>query len=235
MSRTEHLRSVWETRAREDAEYYIKCDLEDRSAESFLASGEQDVDDFAVPWFGPERARALDIGCGLGRLTRALRRHFDEVVGVDISEEMVRRAVAYQPPVPEGCSFLQVEGTGSLPFDDASFDFVFSYIVFQHLPTREMVRRYLLECGRVLRPGGVLRVQVNTRRRSLRERLSIRVVPSRRVPILGRKLRLKLDPHDHMGVVLREADCRRMIRDAGLELVDLGPLGEHYTWLTARR
>jgi tRNA/tmRNA/rRNA uracil-C5-methylase (TrmA/RlmC/RlmD family) len=39
-----------------------------------------------------QRERALDFGCGLGRITRALAQHFDESVGVDISEDMVRRA-----------------------------------------------------------------------------------------------------------------------------------------------
>lgn len=235
MNRADELRSVWDGRARMDAEYYIKCDLDDRSPQTFLASGVRDIEHFAAPWFGERREKALDIGCGLGRLTRALGDHFDVVVGVDISDEMVRRARDYDPPVPGNCSFLRVDGTGDLPFDDESFDFVFSYIVFQHLPTRDMVVRYLHECGRVLRAGGVARVQVNTRHRSFRERLSIGIVPSRRVPILGRKLRFKIDPHDHMGVVLRESECRRMIATAGLELLDIGPLGEHYTWLTAKK
>ena len=122
-----------------------------------------------------------------------------------------------------------------LPLEPASFDFVFSYIVFQHLPTLAMVERYLRECGRVLSPGGRLRVQVNTRRRSLLDRVSLRIVPSRRVPVLGRKLRFKIDPHDHMGVVLREAECRGLVADAGLRLLDLGPVGEQYTWIAAER
>lgn len=46
-------------------------------------------------------------------------------------------------------------------FPDESFDFVYSYAVFQHIPSREVVFGYLAEAGRVLRPGGILRCQIN--------------------------------------------------------------------------
>jgi hypothetical protein len=45
------------------------------------------------------------------------------------------------------------------PFADASFDLVFSYAVFQHIPERELVLRYVDEARRVLRPGGALVAQ----------------------------------------------------------------------------
>src|ERR671910_443066 len=54
-------------------------------AEAFMRRAEQ----LGLP---RERGRALDFGCGLGRMTRALAAHFDECVGVDISEGMVRGA-----------------------------------------------------------------------------------------------------------------------------------------------
>jgi SAM-dependent methyltransferase len=45
-------------------------------------------------------------------------------------------------------------------FADNSFDFVYSYIVFQHIPNRDVVLNYLSEARRVLKPGGILRCQL---------------------------------------------------------------------------
>jgi SAM-dependent methyltransferase len=47
-------------------------------------------------------------------------------------------------------------------YPDASFDFVFSYIVFQHIPDVNVTLKYIREAGRVLRPGGSFYFQVNT-------------------------------------------------------------------------
>jgi len=54
---------------------------------------------------------------------------------------------------------------------DGEFDFVFSHIVFQHLPRKAYVDRYLREAARVLRPGGILRVQVDGRARQFFRRV----------------------------------------------------------------
>ena len=46
-------------------------------------------------------------------------------------------------------------------FPDEKFDFVYSYAVFQHIPSREVVFNYLREARRVLKTGGILRCQIN--------------------------------------------------------------------------
>jgi SAM-dependent methyltransferase len=61
------------------------------------------------------------IGCGLGRITHALAQHFDESVGVDISEEMARRAQDLNADVPSALFVLNV-ANDLARFDDASFD-----------------------------------------------------------------------------------------------------------------
>ena len=101
-----------------------------------------------------ERRRARDFGCGLGRMTRALADHFEECVGVDISENMVRGARELNGNI-EGVSFL-VNGVADLSvFADGSFDFVYSSIVLQHVPDRRAIESYIAEFCRVLRPGGL--------------------------------------------------------------------------------
>ena len=62
----------------------------------FLSTGEADVEQIlatAAELGRPTRhERALDFGCGVGRLTRALARRFDEAVGIDVSERMLEQA-----------------------------------------------------------------------------------------------------------------------------------------------
>jgi SAM-dependent methyltransferase len=99
----------------------------------------------------------LDFGCGLGRLTRALASRFPEVVGLDIAPEMVRQATALNAGYP--VRFLVNESV-RLPFADASFQFVYTSNVLQHLPGRADVVGYLKEFVRVLEPGGVLVFQL---------------------------------------------------------------------------
>jgi ubiquinone/menaquinone biosynthesis C-methylase UbiE len=96
--------------------------------------------------------RALDFGCGLGRLTQALTDWFGKVEGVDISSEMILRARSYDPRLR--CSFHHnPDGDLSL-FKARTFDFVYSMIVLQHMP-QDMQHGYVREFFRVLKPGGV--------------------------------------------------------------------------------
>lgn len=97
------------------------------------------------------RSRALDFGCGIGRLTQALARYYEHVDGVDISPEMIELATEYDR---KGCSY-HVNTTNDLAlFDDDTFDLVYTMIVLQHMPRRYQ-REYVHEFFRVLKPGGV--------------------------------------------------------------------------------
>lgn len=100
------------------------------------------------------RERALDFGCGVGRLTRALANHFDRVVGVDISEGMVNQARRLNDAFP-ACEFrVNASDLGQLETD--SFDFVYSSIALQHVPTVREIDRYVTEFLRVARPDGLV-------------------------------------------------------------------------------
>lgn len=163
--RRDSMRQDWDLRARENAPFYI-CTTAAESAEAFAASGERDLDaqvldglDVRSDW------SVLEIGCGIGRLLRPLSRRVARAVGVDLSEEMVRRGREYCAGLPN-VELLRTDGTlAALP--DAGFDLVFSHIVFQHLPRKAYVDRYLRDAHRVLRPGGIVRVQVDGRARQI--------------------------------------------------------------------
>jgi len=166
--RRDTMRADWEQRARANAAFYI-CTASAETPEAFAASGERDLerevlDGLAV---SPEW-RALEIGCGIGRLLEPLSRRVARAVGVDLSEEMIRRAREYCRHRPN-VDLHRTDGSLEI-LPDAAFDFVFSHIVFQHVPRKTYVDRYLREAHRVLKPGGIVRVQVDGRVRQFLRR-----------------------------------------------------------------
>ena len=168
--RRESMRSDWERRARENAPFYI-CTTAAESAEAFAASGEKDLEAEVLDGLpvSPDWA-ALEIGCGIGRLLKPLSKRVRRAVGVDLSDEMIRRGREYCADRPN-VELLRTEGALE-GLADGAFDFVFSHIVFQHLPRKAYVDRYLREAHRVLearrhspRPGRRARAAVLSPRR----------------------------------------------------------------------
>jgi 2-polyprenyl-3-methyl-5-hydroxy-6-metoxy-1,4-benzoquinol methylase len=96
---------------------------------------------------------ALDFGCGLGRLSQALARHFQSVDGVDVSASMIRQAQQYNKCGDKVRYHLNVKTDLSL-FSRGSFDFIYSRIVLQHIPTRHELL-YIAEFMDLLKPGGI--------------------------------------------------------------------------------
>src|SRR5258707_10142317 len=89
------MRSDWDRRACEDAFYYVAFAHRGQSRDEFLASASRNVGIFEaelVRLADRRPRRALEIGCGPGRLMLPMSRHFDEIHGVDISAEMVKLA-----------------------------------------------------------------------------------------------------------------------------------------------
>jgi len=150
----------WNQRAENNARYFICTDIPE---EEFFASGQGDYDCYVRPILGtagwnPRDKVALEIGCGIGRMTRCFAAEFREVIGLDISISMVEQAQRSAPP---HARFLVGTGCDLTGIPDRSVDFVFSYIVFQHIPDKESILRYIEDTGRVLRPGGLFRFHVN--------------------------------------------------------------------------
>jgi SAM-dependent methyltransferase len=110
---------------------------------------------------------ALDFGCGVGRLTQALARRFDRVIGVDVSSGMVEAAASLNR-VPDRASFVWNTQPDLRVLDDVSFDFVYTNLVLQHIEP-SLTREYLREFLRVLRPSGVLVFQLPSHERSENE------------------------------------------------------------------
>ena len=128
--------------------------------DKFFATGDEEISEVmnAAQQLGLPRHfhRALDFGCGIGRLTRALASRFQQVVGLDISQSMIDQAI---PLGLTNCSFL-VNDSSSLPFDADQFDFIYTAIVLQHVPSQKLIRHYIAEFVRTLKPEGLLVMQL---------------------------------------------------------------------------
>lgn len=98
--------------------------------------------------------RCLDVGCGIGRVTRSLASHFDECIGIDISESMLLCARDLNADRPN-CSFVSTRGDSLKQFGTGTFDLVNASIMLQHLGNAAAIRGYIAEFIRVLAPGGV--------------------------------------------------------------------------------
>lgn len=98
-----------------------------------------------------KQAKALDLGCGNGRLYPPLKEKQADYTGTDNSEELIKIA---QEKYKEA-RFVVTEGL-KLPFHDNSFDIVYCIAVLHHLPSKELRIKFLEEARRVLRPKGLM-------------------------------------------------------------------------------
>ncbi len=111
-------------------ERFLRANLTPEVLEEFWQTGR---DDISITWnnlvrlFGERPIRsALDFGCGVGRLTRAIGEIADNAVGVDVSPAMIAEGQEHSLP--------NVEFTTELP--SGPFDWINSSIVFQHIPPK---------------------------------------------------------------------------------------------------
>ena len=159
------MRDDWNARARDDAAYYVAFGRHKQSDADFFATATEVINGIEselrrVPL--PQRStwKALEIGCGPGRLMRPLSRHFAEIHGVDVSDEMIALARERLRDTPNAYPHLN-DGDSLGEFPDETFDVVYSYAVFQHLPRRDVITAYMREIQRVLKIGGLARLQFN--------------------------------------------------------------------------
>jgi len=198
------MRAVWDALAAAETEVYVG-DPERGGEELASLFGRLGAD--------PRGGVCVEVGCGPGRMTDALAARFDRVVAVDVSPEMIARA--RKEVTAPNVEFREVSGERLDGIGDATADAAVCYLVLQHLPSRRLVRSYVRELGRVLRPGGEAFVQLPILNAGLR-------------PRLWRTLRTpaaRLDRPELRGVRLTRAELDRAVEGAALTVVstDTGP------------
>jgi SAM-dependent methyltransferase len=227
----------WDARAREDAYYFVDNRLAygRPDEERFWVGGAEAVDRLLTAVGAALRPTdvVLDIGCGIGRLTRVLATRAREVVAIDVSGEMLTRARELNAGF-ENIRWLQGDGRSLTGVLDSSVDACISHVTFQHIPDPRITLGYIGEIGRVLRPGGWAAMQLSTdpgshRAPRLPERLRRRVGAA-----LGRAPR----GQDHpawLGSSIEVHELRTAAAAAGLTVERLLHPGTLFTAVLVRR
>jgi ubiquinone/menaquinone biosynthesis C-methylase UbiE len=164
------LRKNWEAFGKTDPLYAILSwpDKEGGkwATEDFFANGREEVGKIMrfIELFeiNINRKKALDFGCGVGRLTQALAEHFEEVSGVDIASSMIELAEKYNK-FGDRCKYHHNDSDNLGMFLDNHFDFIYSNVTLQHMEP-QYARKYLKEFLRVLNSNGLLVFQLPSER-----------------------------------------------------------------------
>ena len=169
------------------------------------------------------REEAVDFGCGVGRLTRALAAYFDRCTGVDGAESMVQLASELNRGLP--CRFVRARDSDLVRFPGHTMDFVYSSFVLQHLQDEVAVRSAIDGLAHLVRPSGLLAFQLPTSvpSRTFWGRLTLRTrvyKGLRRLGVSPRLLyeRMNLRPRITMLAVPSDDICAHL-RSAGLHVL----------------
>lgn len=150
-------RDFWDEKARENPYWYVSSfgPYEDRNLDEFWESGVKIWAELKrALGYQPQPADVVvEIGCGVGRLTRAITPEVAHVDALDISAEML--AAAGKMPA-RNVSFHLANGDNLQELPDGRAQLVLAYCVFQHLPSEQVLARYLEEMVRVAKPGGII-------------------------------------------------------------------------------
>ncbi len=163
-ARRSDMRGFWDRRARENPWFFITntLDYSDPDLERFWASGEEDLEMLLGKLdakIGPAD-HVVEIGCGAGRMTRAIAGRAEKVTALDVAPRMLEIAREQNPGLGN-VDWVLGDGTSLTGVPDASADVCLSHIVLQHIPDPEITLGYVREMGRVLRPGGRALFQVS--------------------------------------------------------------------------
>lgn len=230
------MKTFWDERARENAAWYVDTTVnyEAPDMEAFFAVGHRVVEEALVeaPVQPRRKQLAIEIGPGLGRICAALADHFDSVVGVDVSAEMVERARALvdNPRVV----FEVGNGKDLGIIESGRADFVTTFTVLQHLPSRDLVQGYLREAARILAPGGVLAAQWNNMPHPTMWR--VRATWWRVRNLIGGPLRVgPRAERQFIGTRVALEDVTHVLEEAGLTVRGTKGLGTLFAWVWAEK
>jgi SAM-dependent methyltransferase len=205
----------WDERARQNAKWFINTIKLEQSDEEFDAGGSSEVERFIVPYLprltrgrDPQTLRLLELGCGLGRMTRRLAELFGEVCATDVSGEMITQARARLQSLPN-VRLFETDGLGCAALPDDYFDLAFSVYVFQHMPSAEVIRANIADVYRALKPGGVFKFQTNS---------------------VTSPDYLAAAKDTWAGATFPEAEIRQLARELGAHLSSIHDPGTQYCW-----
>jgi SAM-dependent methyltransferase len=157
-------RAFWNAKAAENPYWYVSSygPYDERDLAEFWAAGPRIWHDLrhAIGYVPLREDVVVEIGCGVGRLTRAIAADVGRVQAFDISEGMLEVARRSGPP---NATFQRGDGDSLAGVANGSADLAIAYCVFQHLPSLAVLARYLAEMKRVVKPGGMIAFTLSPR------------------------------------------------------------------------
>jgi len=231
------MQEFWDARAAENALYYIdnRLDYASPDAEAFWAGGPE-VLDTMLNRLGARIEPAdevLEIGCGVGRITRVLAARATRVRALDVSPKMLERAAELSPELGN-VEWILGDGRTLDAVADASVDVAHSDVVFQHIPDPSITLGYVREIGRVLRPGGWAAIQVSTDPEVHRARPPARVPAALWASLRGKRPRAQ-GHSAWLGSALKLNDLRATATEAGMETERVVGAGTQFCHLLLRK
>lgn len=141
-------------------------DLSEEEILSFYKQGERMVKKWIVPWLNSEYQlgqrpnvsdlNILEFGCGMGRLLNGLKMstNINHLFGIDISRTMIELAEKNTIGIK-----YDISKSDLFPYNDNTFDRIYSYAVFQHILSKSSILKSISEIARVLKIGGRILIQ----------------------------------------------------------------------------
>jgi SAM-dependent methyltransferase len=161
----------------------------------------------------PERQVALEIGYGGGRLINAACSFFRDVIGIDIHREHAPVAAFLRAQHKTNFRLLPTDGA-TIAVAAGSIDFIYSFIVLQHLPSLAVFASYLRDVRRCLRPDGVAQLYFGKFRR-------LHPLYQLCYAVQGYK-ETRGAVANHISLVIRQSRVRQMCRSVGLNVIASG-------------
>jgi SAM-dependent methyltransferase len=219
------LQCDWEELAAIDAKWSVLTDAGKRNAwddTEFFATGEQEIGELLriLRRLGYPKTleNALDFGCGVGRLTRALSQTFRNTWGIDISSRMLDQAKANAPR-----AMFALNNSGRLSFPDGTFDLIYTARVLQHLPHPDFIAGYIREFLRLVGSRGIAVFHVPTyigplhriqpRRRLYNSLRACGMSPGQLLSLNLTPMRVIALPEDRILEIVHHSGCRLVYID----------------------
>lgn len=235
------MQRFWDERAEENPLWFIDTQLDyaDPDEERFWRNGEAALElllGSVEAELAPD-SDVLEIGCGIGRMTRALAGRARRVIALDVSERMIGLARSRNAHL-ENVEWIVGDGTSLTGVPDSSIEACVSQIVFQHIPEPSITLGYVREMGRVLRPGGWAAFQVSNQP-ALHQPEQWRL---RGAGALADRLRraTRRAPHgthepEWLGSAVELGEVRAAARDGGMAIERIENAGTPMCFVRARR
>lgn len=227
----------WNERAEEDAFFFIdtRMDYRTEDLDTFWAYGESDLD-LLLSALGESidpDDDVVEIGCGVGRLTRAISPRSATVRALDVSQRMLDLAQQHNGSL-HNVQWLLGEGSNLSGIASESADACISHVVFQHIPDPRITLSYVREMGRVLRRGGWSAFQISNDQRVHAPRPLSKRIRESALAAVGRFPGGQHDRH-WLGSMIDLDDLRTAADQGSMEIERIVGAGTQYCCVLTRR